>query len=70
MDHISMDTNVTDAGFIDDSFHESEDTGNEEFFDDGTLESNLRQRKGKIMTCAKETIENGEYITCMANENS
>jgi hypothetical protein len=57
-----MDTNVTtDAGFIDDNYHESEDTGNEEVYcDEGTLETNLRQRKGKIMSCAKETIENGK----------
>lgn len=47
---------------------ESEDNGNEEFIDEdngittagmaGT--SALRRRKGKIISCAKETIENGE----------
>lgn len=39
--------------------HDYEDTGNEEFTDDNNMESNLRRRKGKIMSCAKETIENG-----------
>lgn len=49
---------------------ESEDNGNEEFIDEdngvtttagiaGT--SALRRRKGKIISCAKETIENGEF---------
>lgn len=48
---------------------ESEDNGNEEFIDEdnGQLTtagmagtSALRRRKGKIISCAKETIENGE----------
>lgn len=39
--------------------HESEDTGNEDATDDNNLESNLRRRKGKIISCAKETIEQG-----------
>lgn len=39
--------------------HESEDTGNEDYIDDNNLESNLRRRKGKIISCAKETIESG-----------
>lgn len=28
--------------------------------DNNNLESNLRRRKGKIMSCAKETIEHGK----------
>lgn len=28
---------------------------------DNNLESNLRRRKGKIISCAKETIENGKW---------
>lgn len=39
--------------------HESEDTGNEDVTDDNNLESNIRRRKGKIISCAKETIEQG-----------
>lgn len=31
--------------------------------DDNNLESNLRRRKGKIMSCAKETIEQGKSST-------
>lgn len=42
--------------------HDYEDTGNEEFTDDNNMESNLRRRKGKIMSCAKETIENGTKL--------
>lgn len=43
---------------------ESEDTGNEEFLEyDNNLQSNLRRRKGKIISCAKETIENGKKKT-------
>lgn len=30
--------------------------------DDNNLEANLRRRKGKIMSCAKETIEHGKFI--------
>ncbi|XP_037911373.1 anoctamin-8 isoform X2 [Hermetia illucens] len=40
-----------------DDIHES-DAGNEDFADDNNFESNLRRRKGKIISCAKETIEN------------
>ena len=40
-----------------DEVHES-DTGNEE---DNNLESTLRRRKGKIISCAKETIEHGKF---------
>ncbi|XP_055295045.1 anoctamin-8 isoform X2 [Sitodiplosis mosellana] len=40
-----------------DEIHESEDTGNEDVNDDNNLESNIRRRKGKIISCAKETIE-------------
>lgn len=40
--------------------HESEDTGNEDVNDDNNLESNIRRRKGKIISCAKETIEQGK----------
>lgn len=35
--------------------------GDGDFTDDNNFESNLRRRKGKIISCAKETIENGEY---------
>ncbi|XP_031619035.1 anoctamin-8 isoform X2 [Contarinia nasturtii] len=40
-----------------DEIHESEDTGTEYVNDDNNLESNIRRRKGKIISCAKETIE-------------
>lgn len=43
-----------------DELHESEDTGNEDVNEDNNLESNIRRRKGKIISCAKETIEQGE----------
>lgn len=32
----------------------------DDFTDDNNFESNLRRRKGKIISCAKETIENGK----------
>lgn len=35
--------------------------GDADFTDDNNFESNLRRRKGKIISCAKETIENGKY---------
>lgn len=44
-----------------DDIHES-DAGNEDFADDNNFESNLRRRKGKIISCAKETIENGKML--------
>ena len=53
--------NGTEGLLLDD--HES-DTGNEEYFDEGTnntVKSNLRQRKGKLIKCAKQTIESGKY---------
>lgn len=34
--------------------------GDGDYTDDNNFESNLRRRKGKIISCAKETIENGE----------
>lgn len=34
----------------------------DDFTDDTNFESNLRRRKGKIISCAKETIENGKLI--------
>lgn len=40
--------------------HESEDAANEEVFEESNEDSTLRRRKGKIISCAKETIENGE----------
>lgn len=46
-----------------DEMHELADTGNEDINDDNNLESNLRRRKGKIISCAKETIEQGEQIS-------
>ncbi|XP_043861635.1 uncharacterized protein LOC120443822 isoform X6 [Drosophila santomea] len=36
----------------------SRDGGEDDFTDDNNFESNLRRRKGKIISCAKETIEN------------
>lgn len=42
--------------------HESEDTGNEDLNDDNNLKSNIRHRKGKIISCAKETIEQGNIF--------
>lgn len=54
-----------------DELHESEDTGNEDVNEDNNLESNIRRRKGKIISCAKETIEQGKthllYIDFEAN---
>lgn len=35
--------------------------GDGDFTDDNNFESNLRRRKGKIISCAKETIENGKF---------
>lgn len=35
------------------------DTGNEDCVDDNNVESMLRRRRGKIISCAKETFENG-----------
>lgn len=32
----------------------------DDFTEDNNFESNLRRRKGKIISCAKETIENGK----------
>lgn len=50
-----------------DDVQESEDTGNEEGTDDNNFESNLRRRKGKIISCAKETIEHGtvNFLLCL-----
>lgn len=44
-----------------DEIHESEDTGNEDVNDDNNRESNIRRRKGKIISCAKETIQQGKF---------
>ncbi|XP_059612649.1 anoctamin-8 isoform X2 [Phlebotomus argentipes] len=41
---------------------EAEDTGAEEYADDAGPASGLRRRKGKIMSCAKETIENASRL--------
>lgn len=38
---------------------ESEDTSNEDVIEDNNFESHIRRRKGKIISCAKETIEQG-----------
>ncbi|KAL1378460.1 hypothetical protein pipiens_015573 [Culex pipiens pipiens] len=47
---------IHDSGIIEDVHQESEcDTGNEEYGDESNLESNLRRRKGKIISC----VENG-----------
>lgn len=45
-----------------DEIHESEDTGNEDVNDDNNRQSNIRRRKGKIISCAKETIEQGKIL--------
>lgn len=52
-----------------DEVHESEDTGNEDLNDDNNLKSNIRRRKGKIISCAKETIEQGKFSTFVININ-
>lgn len=44
--------------------HESEDTGNEDVIEDNNFESHIRRRKGKIISCAKETIEQGNNRFC------
>lgn len=46
----------------DDGGLELDEVGNGDFGEENNLESNLRRRKGKIMSCAKETIENGESV--------
>lgn len=46
-----------------DEIHDLEDAGNEDVNDDNNLESNIRRRKGKIISCAKETIEQGMKTT-------
>lgn len=52
---------IHDSGIIEDVHQESEcDTGNEEYGDESNLESNLRRRKGKIISC----VENGELFYC------
>lgn len=51
-----------------DEMHESEDTGNEELNDDNNLKSNIRRRKGKIISCAKETIEQGKIFAAFKSE--
>ncbi|XP_065084243.1 anoctamin-8 isoform X2 [Ochlerotatus camptorhynchus] len=45
--------NIHDSGIIEDAHQESEDTGNEEYGDESNLESNLRRRKGKIISCVE-----------------
>ncbi|KFB41004.1 hypothetical protein ZHAS_00008619 [Anopheles sinensis] len=50
--------NIHDSGIIEDVHQESEDTGNEDYGDESNLESNLRRRKGKIISC----VENGKRI--------
>ncbi|XP_055372047.1 uncharacterized protein LOC129606022 [Condylostylus longicornis] len=49
-----------------DLVHES-DAGIDDVYastdNDNNFESNLRRRKGKIISCAKETIENGNFCT-------
>lgn len=47
-------------GMSTDDINESDATN--EFPEYNNLESNLRRRKGKIISCAKETIENGKEI--------
>jgi len=50
--------------FIKDNNNDVISAGNEELFISGEDinydTTNLRRRKGKIITCAKETIENGK----------
>ncbi|XP_050083686.1 anoctamin-8 isoform X4 [Anopheles aquasalis] len=45
--------NIHDSGIIEDVHQESEDTGNEDYGDESNLESNLRRRKGKIISCVE-----------------
>ncbi|XP_055550032.1 anoctamin-8 isoform X2 [Wyeomyia smithii] len=44
---------IHDSGIIEDVHQESEDTGNEEYGDESNLESNLRRRRGKIISCVE-----------------
>lgn len=46
-----------------DEIHETEYMASEDIIDDNNLESNIRRRKGKIISCAKETIEQGKIFT-------
>lgn len=45
---------------------DSEDNGNNNELNDESslIGTGLRRRKGKIISCAKETIENGEFAYC------
>lgn len=54
--------NIHDSGIIEDVHQESEDTGNEDYGDESNLESNLRRRKGKIISC----VENGKHYEAVA----
>lgn len=47
------------AGNGTEDIHDSDNYAGE-FIEDNNLESNLRRRKGKIISCAKETIEHGK----------
>lgn len=60
LDPITGEIIYASNGCSNEDVHESEDTGNEDANEDNNLESNLRRRKGKIISCAKETIEHGK----------
>lgn len=47
----------------DDDVRDTDETCNVEC-GDNDFESNLRRRKGKIISCAKETIEHGMCVLC------
>ncbi|XP_055601071.1 anoctamin-8-like isoform X3 [Uranotaenia lowii] len=50
---LTTNESIHDSGIIEDVHQESEDTGNEEYGDESNLESNLRRRKGKIISCVE-----------------
>lgn len=56
-------TNAGDGGGGGGGGEEARDGDEDDFTDENNFESNLRRRKGKILSCAKETIENGQYKT-------
>lgn len=49
----------------DDDVRDTDETCNDDC-GDNDFESNLRRRKGKIISCAKETIEHGTLYFCVS----
>ncbi|KAL7739672.1 hypothetical protein ACLKA6_012227 [Drosophila palustris] len=52
-------TNTTTAGEDGNGGADEQTAQDNDFIEENNFESNLRRRKGKIISCAKETIENG-----------